>query len=91
MGKLGSFADLNNAFSTFHGVRTEESAQPTDFLGFKEAPVLSNNNNNNNRLVDLEEKRKEFQDPDGADWYEVPVDFRTFCESSEHLNLLPKK
>lgn len=39
---------------------------------------------------DIEDKRAVAHDPSILDWEYEPVNFKEFCESKEHMNLLPK-
>ena len=40
--------------------------------------------------ADLAVAAQVLHDPKSMDWLEVPVTFREFCESTEHMNMLPK-
>lgn len=42
-----------------------------------------------NSVFDIEATRSRLHDPTALDWETIPVNFKEFCESKEHMDLLP--
>lgn len=74
--------DLDSAFERVHGLRHSAA----DIIYPKEK---------NTQIPAFQKQEGKAGSPrfgttDSADWQFDPVDFKTFCESSDHMNLLPK-
>jgi len=93
---MRGFADLNAAFEDVHGDLFKNITLPTSM------PLRKTNSRKSHPkkqppkqprksagVFDLEDSRISVQDPETNAWVESPVGFREFCESKEHMNLMP--
>jgi len=79
---MNNIADLDFAFEQRHSTKIARESLPgfgKDILPY-----------GTKMSIDLESKRNLIQDPTSLDWQFDPVGFKTFCESKEHMNLLPR-
>jgi len=88
------FADLDSAFERVHG----DVQEPVPATGISDVSSSAFDielpddsfNLRTEGSFDLERTRATVQDPTTLDWDETPVGFRTFCESDEHMKLMPE-